>query len=239
MLIYNKDAELSFQEFINISNEEGAAVLIDKAVGWTSFDVVAKLRRIVNVKKIGHCGTLDPFATGLLILCLAKSTKRIVDFQSLPKQYAATIKLGATTPSFDTETEEENEVDVQSIQSLYIEEIVKSFVGNIQQTAPAYSAKKVGGKKRAYELARKGREVIIAPSDVEIYSIDITKIALPFVDIVVNCGKGTYIRALARDIGEKLGVGGYLTALRRTKIGEYDTATAWTISELVEKSGVI
>lgn len=210
---------------------EGAAILLDKPRDWTSFDVVAKMRGITHIRKIGHCGTLDPFATGLLILCIGKATKQIYTFSDLPKQYFATLKLGATTKTLDIESEEENITDISFLDSDAVSVSVGSFVGKLEQIPPMYSAKKVGGK-RLYELARKGIEVERKAVDVEIFGIEILDISLPYVTILVDCSKGTYIRALARDIGNVLCVGGYLTALRRTKIGEYDVENALVLADL-------
>jgi tRNA pseudouridine55 synthase len=222
----------NFSEWLNLCNKEGSAILINKNMEWTSFDVIAKMRGITKIKKIGHCGTLDPFATGLLILCLGKATKQIDSFQNLSKQYNATIKLGATTKSFDIEQPEENICNILHLKKNEIIDVINSFKGCIEQVPPMFSAKKVKGKK-LYELARKDIEIEIKPVEIEIYNIEISKIEMPFVNIVVDCSKGTYIRALARDIGNKLAVGGYLTALSRTKIGEYNVSNAFSIEDIV------
>jgi tRNA pseudouridine55 synthase len=166
-------------------------------------------------------------------LCLGKGTKQISIFQDLPKQYRATIKLGATTKSFDIEQKEENIKDISGISEQQIQDTVNTFIGKIEQIPPMFSAKKVNGKK-LYELARKNIEIELKPVPVEIYSIEIEKIELPFINILIDCSKGTYIRALARDIGNSLGVGGYLTQLCRTKIGHYDCSNAFTINEIKE-----
>lgn len=234
MFVLNTDTinkSTIFSDWIDICNTSGSAILINKNAKWTSFDVVAKMRRITNIKKIGHCGTLDPFATGLLVLCLGKGTKQIYTFQDLPKQYNATIKIGATTKSSDIEQPEENICDISHIKNNDIESAINSFKGIINQVPPMFSAKKINGK-RLYELARKNIEIAFKPAEVEIYNIDINKIDLPFINITIDCSKGTYIRALARDIGIKLGVGGYLTQLERTKIGENDVNKAFTIDKL-------
>ena len=231
MFILNKSTNINFNEWLNLCNSEGSAVLINKNPNWTSFDVVAKIRNITKIKKVGHCGTLDPFATGLLILCLGKATKQIDTFQNLPKQYTTTIKLGSTTKSFDIEQPEENSCSISHLKENEIIDTINSFKGVIKQIPPMFSAKKVKGKK-LYELARKDIEIDLQPAEVEIYNIEINKIELPFVTITIDCSKGTYIRALARDIGNKLGVGGYLTQLMRTKIGEYNVNEAYTIDEI-------
>ena len=233
--IFNKSTTISetnnFSEWLKICNEEGGAILINKETNWTSFDVVAKMRGITKIKKIGHCGTLDPFATGLLILCLGKATKQIEIFQNLPKQYKTTIKLGATTKSFDIEQPEENICDISELKENEIIDAINSFEGVIHQVPPMFSAKKVQGKK-LYELARKNIAIELKPVEVKIYKLEINKIELPFIELTIYCSKGTYIRALARDIGDKLKVGGYLTQLTRTKIGEHNVDTAFTINEI-------
>jgi len=232
MLIFNKSKLINFTYWINICNTDGSAILINKDMNWTSFDVVAKIRNITKIKKIGHCGTLDPFATGLLILCLGKATKKIETFQNLPKQYNTTIKLGATTKSFDIEQPEENICDTSHLKESKIIDTINSFKGVIDQIPPMFSAKKVRGKK-LYELARKNIDIELIPAKIEIYNIEIKKIELPFINIIIDCSKGTYIRAIARDIGYKLGVGGFITQLTRTKIGEYNYDNAYSIEEII------
>ena len=232
--IFTKFTNIDFTEWLRFCNTGGGAILINKDIDWTSFDVVAKMRGITKIKKIGHCGTLDPFATGLLILCLEKATKQVETFQNLPKQYNTTIKLGATTKSFDIEQPEEDICDISHLKENDIIATINSFIGVIKQVPPMFSAKKKQGKK-LYELARKNVTIDLDPAEVEIYNIDINKIDLPFINLTINCSKGTYIRALARDIGNKLGSGGYLTQLARTKIGEYDVEEAFTIGELILK----
>ena len=221
----------SFSDWIDICNTLGSAILINKNKDWSSFDVVAKMRNITTIRKIGHCGTLDPFATGLLILCLGKGTKQINTFQNLPKQYKATIKIGCTTKSSDTEHTEENICDFAHIKNNEIESVISSFKGIINQVPPMFSAKKIKGKK-LYELARQNIEIELKSVEVEIYNIEVNKIDLPFIDIIIDCSKGTYIRALARDIGIKLNVGAYLTQLERTKIGNHSVYNAFTIDKL-------
>lgn len=235
MFIFNKSKNISvtntFSEWLNISNTEGSAILINKDKDWTSFDVVAKMRSITKIKKIGHCGTLDPFATGLLILCLGKATKQIESFQNLPKQYNTTIKLGSITKSFDIEYPEENICNISHLKENEIINTINSFKGTINQVPPMFSAKKVNGKK-LYELARKDINIDLKPIIAEIYNIEINKIDLPYINITIDCSKGTYIRALARDIGTKLNVGGHLTELSRTKIGEHNVNSAFSINEI-------
>lgn len=203
----------------------GEVLYFDKPLGWTSFDLVNrfryKLSRKLDVKKIkvGHAGTLDPLATGVMILCTGKATKRIEEFQYQDKEYIATIKLGETTPSFDLETEVDQTYPTEHITRETVEEVLKQFIGTIQQIPPAYSACKIEGK-RAYEMARKGREVNLKPKTLVIEEIELLDYQLPEIKVRVVCSKGTYIRALARDIGEALNSGGHLTGLQRTRVGE-------------------
>lgn len=216
--------------------KEGQVVLIDKPLDWTSFDIVNKMRYTIRNKfsykkiKVGHAGTLDPLATGLLIICTGKFTKQIESYQAQEKEYITTIKLGATTPSFDLETEEDAQFEVNHITKNMVEEALKSFEGEINQVPPIFSAKKVGGKK-AYIAARKGEEIELKPNRIVIHTIELLECNLPYIKIKVICSKGTYIRALARDIGKHLNSGGYLTKLRRTKSGEFMVENALEISE--------
>lgn len=211
--------------------QEGHIFLIDKPLDWTSFDVVNKIRwnirKAYNLKKIkvGHAGTLDPKATGLLLVCTGKWTKRIDEYQAQEKTYTGTIKLGATTPTYDLESEEDQTFPIDHITNEKILEATQQFVGEIQQFPPMHSAIKVDGK-RLYELAREGQEIERKSRTITIQDFKITRIELPFVDFEVNCSKGTYIRSLAYDFGKALNSGGYLTALRRTKIGEFDVLNA-------------
>lgn len=206
-------------------------LLIDKPLEWTSFDVVNKLRYKLKIKKIGHAGTLDPLATGLLILCSGKLTKRIEEFQGLEKEYTGTFILGQTTPSHDLETALSEEKDISHLTNEMIKSAVHPFIGLIQQSPPLHSAIKVKGK-RAYELARKGIDKKLDPREVEIKAFDITGIDKPAVHFRVVCSKGTYIRSLARDFGEALGVGAYLSQLCRTRIGKYRLEEAKQIEEV-------
>lgn len=231
LMFLDKTSVSSFNEWIELANLSGGALLIDKDLKWTSFDVIAKLRNLLKIRKIGHAGTLDPLATGLLIICCGKATKSINQFQGLNKTYLAKIKIGATTETDDSEKDEENIKDYSFVTKDDIINACKSFEGQILQRPPAYSAKKVKGK-RLYQLARQGIEVEIEPVEVFVDYIKILNIELPNIDIEVKCSKGTYIRALARDIGEKLGTGAYLASLRRIKIGDYSIEKALKITEI-------
>ena len=197
----------------------------DKPLGWTSFNLVNRVRGVLSrhlrVKKlkVGPAGTLDPLATGVMILCTGKNTKLIESFQYQTKEYVATIKLGATTPSFDLETEIDAEYPIEHITEELVKETLAKFIGEIQQIPPTYSAIKINGK-RAYEYARKGDEVELKPKTLVIDEIELLEYKMPEIVVRVVCSKGTYIRALARDIGEALQSGGHLTALRRTRIGD-------------------
>jgi tRNA pseudouridine55 synthase len=197
----------------------------DKPLGWTSFNLVNRVRGVLSrhlgVKKlkVGHAGTLDPLATGVMILCTGKNTKLIESFQYQTKEYIATIKLGATTPSFDLETEVDAEYPIEHITEELVKETLNKFIGEIQQIPPTYSAIKINGK-RAYEYARKGDDVELKPKTLVIDEIELLDYKMPEIVVRVVCSKGTYIRALARDIGEALNSGGHLTALRRTQIGD-------------------
>lgn len=218
----------------------GEILLIDKPYEWTSFNVVVCVRLFLkhhfNIKKIkvGHAGTLDPLATGLLIICTGKFTKRIEDLQALEKEYTGTIRLGATTPCYDLEKEIDKTFDISNINDDMLFETAKKFIGNIQQTPPIYSAIKIKGK-HAYQYARKNKEVEIKSKSVNIKTFDLFNIRYSeFVDIDfrVVCSKGTYIRSLARDFGEALNNGAHLTSLRRTKIGHHKLEDAFKIDDL-------
>lgn len=220
--------------------QEGEILSFNKPYEWTSFNVVAcvrnLLRRRLKTKKIkvGHAGTLDPLATGVLLVCTGKATKRIEELQSHTKEYIATLKLGATTPSFDKETEEDAVYPTEHIKRELLDETLKKFVGSIEQVPPTYSAVKVNGK-RAYEFARTGRDVELKAKTLVIDEIEVMSCNLPSeVVIRVVCSKGTYIRALARDIGQALGSGAYLTDLMRTRIGDYCLADCMDIKDFPE-----
>jgi len=206
--------------------QEGVILTFDKPYRWTSFDVVGKVRwlicRHLEVKKlkVGHAGTLDPLATGVLIVCTGKATKRIEELQSGTKEYIATIRLGATTPSFDLEKPIDATYPTEHITREMVEQVLERFKGQIEQVPPTFSACKVDGK-RAYKMARKGDEVELKPKTLVIDEIELTDCNLPDITIRVVCSKGTYIRALARDIGQALESGGHLIALRRTRVGDY------------------
>ena len=210
---------------------EGQLLLIDKPYGWSSFQAVNKLkwaiRKTFELKKIkiGHAGTLDPLATGLLLICTGKFTKKISELQGQVKEYTGTITLGATTPSFDLETEIDKTYPIEHITEALIQESLKSFVGEIEQRPPVFSALKKDGK-RLYEYAREGKDVTINKRKVTVETFVITKIDLPLLNFRIVCSKGTYIRSLAHDLGLALGSGGYLSALRRTKIGDFNVDKA-------------
>ncbi len=220
--------------FPNFDFISGEILLFDKDLNWSSFDLVKKVRnslcRSMGIKKlkVGHAGTLDPLASGLLILCTGKSTKKIEEIQSHTKEYIAEIKIGATTPSYDMETEEDQVFDVSHINEGLIREKLKNFIGEIDQTPPIFSAVKIGGE-RAYSLARKGDKPKLKSRKVVIDSIELIDYAMPKVSIKVTCSKGTYIRSLANDIGKALQCGAYLTGLRRTRIGEYKVEDAISV----------
>lgn len=213
--------------------QEGQVVLLDKPLTWSSFQAVNKvkwsLKKHLGLKKIkvGHAGTLDPLATGLLIVCTGKFTKRISELQGMEKEYTGTFYIGATTPSYDLETEVNETFPTEHVNEVLILETVKQFIGEIDQKPPVFSAIKKDGK-RLYEHARKGEEVEIASRKTTIHEFEITRVALPEVDFRVVCSKGTYIRSLAYDYGLALNSGAHLTALRRTKIGEYSVDNAIT-----------
>lgn len=210
----------------------GGVLLIDKPYTWTSFDAINKVRRTLHAK-IGHCGTLDPLATGLLICCTGKFTKKITEYQRLPKVYTGIITLGATTPTYDLESEPENFKSTEGITSEKLLDAIQPFTGDILQTPPIHSAIKKDGK-RAYELARAGKEIKLEPRQVTISSFELTKIELPDVHFSVACSTGTYIRSLANDYGAALGCGGYLKELRRESIGEFHVSSALTPQEWME-----
>lgn len=206
--------------------EPARILLIDKPHGWTSFQAVKKVKYGIKAKKIGHAGTLDPLATGLLILCTGKMTKQIESIQAQPKEYTATIVLGESTPSIDLETAVDQTYPTEHITEADIYEAAKAFTGEITQVPPIFSAVKIDGK-RAYDIARKGGEAEIKSRQIHIYEFEITSINMPRVGVRIACSKGTYIRSLARDFGLHLKSGAYLTDLRRTKIGDYHVNDAY------------
>ncbi len=211
--------------------EKGEVLVFDKPLNWTSFDLVHKVRLIIcknlNIKKlkVGHAGTLDPRATGILVLCTGKATSKIETLQADEKEYIATLKFGATTPSFDLESSEDAQYETAHISKDLLVEVLKNFIGTIMQVPPEYSAVKINGK-RAYDYARKGIAVEIKSKVLEIKEIEVLSFDLPEVKLRVVCGKGTYIRALARDIGVAVNSGAYLTGLRRTRVGDFDLSQA-------------
>jgi tRNA pseudouridine55 synthase len=211
---------------------EGEMLLVDKPRGWTSFDVVNKIRSLFHVRKVGHAGTLDPMATGLLVICSGRKTKELDQFMGLEKEYEGEMILGARTPSFDAETAVSERRSTDDITEERVRSVLGEFVGLQTQVPPMWSAVKVDGR-RLYQYARKGQEVARSPREVSIASITPAKIALPTVAITVVCSKGTYIRTLVEDVGQRLGCGAYLTALRRTRIGPYRVDDAFTIEDLV------
>ncbi len=213
----------------------GEVILIDKEKGKSSFNAVHRIRKIVKVKKVGHAGTLDPAATGLLIICVGKKTKEIYKYQDLGKTYSGIIEIGKRTASMDAETEVIEEKSFSDVTKETIEEVKKSFLGEIQQVPPMYSALKHKGKA-LYKLARKGVEVKREPRSVTIYEFEILNINLPEIEFRIKCSKGTYIRVIADDFGRKLGCGGYLKALRRDAIGEYKVDDALTVDEFEKRN---
>lgn len=218
---------------------EGEILYIDKPLHWSSFDAVKRVRgmlvRRLKLKKIkvGHAGTLDPLATGVMIVCTGKATKRIDELQAHVKEYIATIALGATTPSFDLETEIDETFPTKHITRELVDEALSQFIGEIQQVPPAFSACKVDGK-RAYKMARKGHEVELKPKLLVIDEIELLEYSQTSITIRVVCSKGTYIRALARDIGKALNSGGHLTALRRTRVGDVSIAQCMSVDDAVK-----
>ena len=220
----------------------GEIIGIDKPLGWTSFDAVKRVRgatqRRLHLKKfkVGHAGTLDPLATGVLIVCTGRATKRIDELQNGDKEYVATIRLGATTPSFDLETEVDAVYPWEHITRERVEEIIPTFIGKIMQVPPVFSAVKVDGK-RAYNLARKGKEVELKAKPLYIKEMELLGMDMPEITLRIVCSKGTYIRALARDLGEALGSGAHLTGLRRTRVGNVRVEDCLTIADAIETIG--
>lgn len=221
-------------DFVN-----GEVLLFNKGLGWTSFDLVSRVRntlyKLTGIKKlkVGHAGTLDPLATGLLILCTGKATKQIDNYQAAEKEYIATIKLGATTPSFDKETEEDSQNDCTFVTEELFITTLKKFTGEVEQVPPIFSAVKVKGK-RAFDYARKGESLELKSRKIVIKDIELISFDLPSAVIKVVCSKGTYIRSLARDIGEELKCGAYLTELKRIRIGEFKVESAITVDDFME-----
>ena len=217
----------------------GEILAIDKPLGWTSFDAVKRVRGAIQRRlglkkfKVGHAGTLDPLATGVLLICTGRATRMIETLQNGHKEYVATLKLGATTPSFDLETEVDNIYPTEHITRELVEKTLPEFQGDILQVPPVFSAVKVDGK-RAYSFARKGKEVELKPKQLQISEIELLSLEGNMLEIRVVCSKGTYIRALARDIGQALGSGAHLVGLRRTRVGDYDISKALSVEEAVK-----
>ncbi|GAH40637.1 unnamed protein product [marine sediment metagenome] len=227
-------------DFTKESLQEGQILSFDKPYGWTSYYLVNKIRyylcKFTGIKKlkVGHAGTLDPLATGLIILCTGKATKGITEIQKMPKEYIAEITFGATTPSHDLETRINKTYDIEHITMSLIAEKLASFRGKIQQIPPLFSAKNINGV-RAYKLARKGIRKQLKAAEIEIYDYNILDFISPVIKLKIKCSKGTYIRAIARDLGERVGSGGYLTALKRTAIGDYLLVNAINVEKFKKK----
>lgn len=214
--------------------EEGRVLLINKPLYWTSFDAVRKIRNLTRTKKVGHAGTLDPLASGLLIVCTGKFTKKINEYMAQEKEYTGTITLGAVTPTYDLESSPQHQKDLSNLSKEDLYAATQPFTGAILQVPPIHSAIKKEGK-RVYELARRGEDVKLEPRPVSIFEFSITKIELPVVHFKVVCTTGTYIRSLANDYGAYLGCGGYLSSLCRTRIGNFNLEEAITIEQLEEE----
>lgn len=214
----------------SLDYSSGQVILFDKPANWTSFDVVAKVRSLVKVKKVGHAGTLDPLATGLLIVCTGKKTKEISDYQNQSKKYSGIITLGKSSPSMDLATNITERPLPENLTEEKIFEVRDKFLGKIEQIPPMFSAIKHKGKS-LYKLARKGKEIKREARQVEIYSFEISKTDLPDLHFEISCSKGTYIRVIANDFGNELGCGGILSLLRRTEIGDYKVDDAYEIDE--------
>lgn len=212
---------------------DGKVLLIDKPLEWTSFDVVAKIRNAIKIKKVGHAGTLDPLATGLLIVCTGKFTKRINEYMGQEKEYLATFTLGAKTPTYDLESEPQPVASPAGVTLESCIDAAKQFTGDILQVPPAHSAIKQGGKP-VYLAARKGHEVKLEPRPVKIKTFEVIALNLPEVEVRVVCSTGTYIRSLANDFGQALGCGGYLSKLRRTRIGDFRVEDAQQVDAFVK-----
>lgn len=224
----NTDPEFNFAE--------GEVLLVDKPLRWTSFDVVHKIRNAIKPLKVkvGHAGTLDPLATGLLVICTGKFTKRIDEFQAQEKEYTGVITLGATTPSYDLEQEIDQRFDFSGITHEQLLETAASFIGEIDQVPPAHSAVKIDGE-RVYEKARRGETVMVKSRKVHIHEFEVTNITMPEVEFRVVCSKGTYIRSLAHDFGKTLNNGAHLSRLRRTRSGNFHVDAAWQLTDLVKR----
>ncbi len=227
MIIATVNSALSKIDFV-----EGCVIPVDKDTDWTSFDVVNKIRHALPVRKVGHAGTLDPLATGLVLVCAGKYTKRINELMGKEKEYTGSITLGHTTPSYDLETPLEFAGDPSKLNDSEIVETAEKFCGGILQVPPIYSAVKVNGE-RAYKKARKNEATKLEPRAVEIKRFKITRIELPTIYFELVCSKGTYVRSLAHDLGNALKVGAHLSSLRRTRIGEFNVESAWNVNNFV------
>jgi tRNA pseudouridine55 synthase len=221
-------------DFASLDFLDGETLLIDKPPQWSSFKVVHTIRKAINVKRVGHTGTLDPLATGLLIVLTGRNTKQMMNFEGLSKSYTGTSLLGKSSPSMDTETEMMDRDLPKNLNDKLIFKTRDMFLGDIEQIPPMYSALKVDGKK-LYDLARKGKEVERKPRKISISRFEITRIDIPEVHFDIQCSKGTYIRVIANDFGEKLGCGAVLKKLRRTAIGDYSVENAISVEEFVQK----
>ncbi|UXX80092.1 tRNA pseudouridine(55) synthase TruB [Reichenbachiella carrageenanivorans] len=214
--------------------EKGEVFLIDKPLEWTSFDVVKKIRGKLKIKKVGHAGTLDPLATGLLIVCAGRSTKKINEYQDLGKTYTGKMVLGKTTPSVDLETEFDSEKPYDHITPGQVEEAATQWTGDIMQVPPIYSAIKVDGE-RVYKAARRKEEVKLNPRPVQVSLFEVDTSQLPEISFKIQCSKGTYIRSLVRDVGEALGCGAYMSELRRTAIGDFQVEDAFVLDDFISR----
>ncbi|MCA1757874.1 MAG: tRNA pseudouridine(55) synthase TruB [Bacteroidales bacterium] len=220
--------------------EEGELLIFNKPLYWTSFDLVKKVKNLIRAGtglkklKVGHAGTLDPLASGLMIICTGRYTKRINELQEHDKEYLATFHLGATTPSFDLETEVDARFDVSEVSEERVNNVLEELTGRQMQIPPVYSAKNIGGK-RAYEYARKGVEVKMEPVPVVFHELEMTRFEMPEVMIRIKCSKGTYIRSFARDLGLKLGCGAYLSSLVRTESGPYTLSDSMPLEDFEKK----
>lgn len=222
------------QPKLSFDFELGEILNINKPVGWTSFDVVKKIRGQLNIKKVGHAGTLDPFATGVLLICTGRATKKVEDLMNLKKEYIARIEFGKTTDSYDLTGTIVSERSADNLELENIKQVIKQFDGEIYQTPPMYSAVKVNGE-RLYKLARRGEVVERKPRKIRIYQTDVIDFRNPFLKLRIVCSRGTYIRALANDMGEILGCGGYLTSLTRTRVGDYKLEDSFEIKDLIRE----
>ena len=229
--MHKKLSTLSKEDF-----ESGVVLLINKEINWTSFDVVKKIKNLLKEKfrfkkiKVGHAGTLDPLATGLLVICTGKSTKMISEIQNQKKEYTGELTMGATTPSYDLETEIDHRYDISNISEKDISSKTKLFIGEVSQKPPIFSAIKVKGE-RLYEKARRGEKINIKKRKITVYNFKLTEILLPKIHFIIECSKGTYIRSIAHDFGKSLNNGAHLNKLIRTKIGEFDLKDAKSIIE--------